>query len=41
MSIVFAVPQQLRNTLAHSIVPEAAATMAYPQDEQFVDPTDW
>ena len=41
MSIVFTVPQQLRNTLAPSFAPEAAAAMAHPPDEQFVDPTDW
>ena len=36
----FAVPQQLRETLAPSVAPEAAAAMAHPPDEQFVDPTD-
>ena len=37
----FVVPQQLRDTLAPSVAPEAAAAMAHPPDEQFVDPTDW
>ena len=37
----FVVPQQLRETLAPSVAPEAAAAMAHPPDEQFVDPTDW
>ena len=34
-------PLQLRETLAPSVAPEAAAAMAHPPDEQFVDPTDW
>ena len=29
------------DTLAPSVAPEAAAAMAHPPDEQFVDPTDW
>ena len=37
----FVVPQQFRDTLAPSVAPEAAAAMAYSQDEQFVDPIDW
>ena len=41
MGIGFAVPQQLRETLAPSVAPEAAAAKAHPPDEQFVDPTDW
>ena len=38
----FTVPQQLRGYfVAPSVAPEAAAAMAHPPDEQFVDPTDW
>ena len=37
----FVVPQQLRETLAPSVALEAAAAMAHPPDEQFVDPLDW
>ena len=38
----FEVPQQLRETCCiSSVAPEAAADMAHPPDEQFVDPTDW
>ena len=37
----FEVPQQLRETLAPSVAPEAAAAMAHPPDEQFVDPIGW
>ena len=34
-------PQQLRNTLAPSVAPDAAAAMAHLKMKQFVDSTDW
>ena len=37
----FVVPQQVRDTLAPSVAPEAAAAMAHSPNERFVDPTDW
>ena len=38
----FEVPERLRDTLAHSaIASDAALAMAYPQEEEFVNPTDW
>ena len=41
VSIVLQSLSSLGNTLAPSVAPEAAAAMAHPPDEQFVDPTDW
>ena len=34
-------PERFRETLAPSVAPDAALTMAHPQEEEFVDPTDW
>ena len=33
--------QRLRETLVHSIAPDAALAMAHLPEEEFVDPTDW
>ena len=41
MSIALQYLSSLGDTLAPSVAPEAAAAMAHPPDEQFVDPTDW
>ena len=41
MSIVLQCLSSLGDTFAPSVTPEAAAAMAHPPDEQFVDPTDW
>ena len=38
----FEVPERLRETLAPSVAPDAALAMAHPpEEEEFVDPTDW
>ena len=35
-------PERLRETLAPSVAPDAALAMAHPPEEEyFVDPTDW
>ena len=37
----FEVPERLRETLVPSVAPDTALAMAHPQEEEFVDPTDW
>ena len=35
------VPERLRETLVPSVAPDTALALAHPQEEEFVDPTDW
>ena len=37
----FEVPERLREILVPSVAPDTALAMAHPQEEEFVDPTDW